>query len=332
MEDHTLPPCSARRSFSLVGFSFTVLIAVSLVAQLTLGLVPRWIGCEFLEQESWWIWVTAAAPMYLFAFPAAILMLRILPGQAPERQKLNIGQFLTLIPISFCLMYAGNMVGTLLSGFLSGGEAQNAIAEYAMDQSPLKILVMVILAPLFEELVYRKLLIDRTARYGEKISVLMSGLLFGLLHQNLFQFFYAFALGSLFAYVYVRTGRIRYTVILHALINFLGSVAAPAVVSMLSSDAMTSLMSELEAGKMTVETLTEAAPGMIFVLLYPTALLGVSIWGLVLLILKSRQLVWKQAELQLPRGQALKAALLNAGVIVYTVICLVMTVLALFYT
>jgi membrane protease YdiL (CAAX protease family) len=326
MEDTILKLRSARRSYSIAGFSFVVLIVVALLAQVGLLVLPRLPGLEFLEETSWWIWVCASAPMYLVAFPVCVLMLHILPGQEPERHELTGKQFLTLIPISFCLMYAGNLVGTVLSMVLSGGQAENAIADFAMDNSPLKILVMVILAPVLEELICRKLLIDRTVRYGEKVSVLMSGLIFGLLHQNLFQFFYAFALGCLFAYVYVRTGKIRYTMILHAIVNFLGSVVAPAILSVVDMDAL----ERLEGGEFTMELLSEVLPGFMLLMAYSTVLMGLSVFGLVLLILKARRLTWKETEQQVPGKKGLKAALVNAGMIVYGLICLVMIVLALF--
>lgn len=326
MEESVLQLGSVRKSFSVVGYAFTLLIAVATVVQLTFLLVPEVLGWDALTERSWWTWVCASAPMYLFAFPACFLMLRILPGQAPEQHRLTLKQFLTLIPICFCVMYAGNLIGTFLSMFLSGGNAVNALNDYAMDDSPLKILVMVILAPLLEELICRKILIDRTIRYGEKLSVLMSGLIFGLLHQNLFQFFYAFALGSLFAYVYIRTGRIRYTVILHAVINFLGAVVAPAVISFVNMDAI----NELAAGNFSMELLAAVLPGYLVLMTYGTILLGLSIFGLILLILKRRQLIWKEAEGQLPGKPALKGALLNVGMIIYVLVCLVMIVLALF--
>ena len=154
----------------------------------------------------------------------------------------------------------------------------------------------------------------------------MSGLIFGLLHQNLYQFFYAFALGSLFAYVYIRTGRIRYTIILHGIVNFLGSVVAPAIVSLVDMEAV----NELSAGNFSMELLMDILPGYSVLMLYSMALMGVSVLGLVLLIIKARRLVWKEAEQQLPRKMALKAAFLNVGMIIYILICLAMIVLALF--
>lgn len=316
----------ARRSFSVLGFSFVVLIAVALITQALVLLIPELLQWNWLTEQSWWTWVSAFAPMYLFAFPASFLFLRLLPGKAPEERCLTLKQFLTLIPICFCLMYVGNLVGTFLSLVLSGGQAENAIESFAMDQSPLKILVMVILAPLLEELLCRKLLIDGTVRYGEKLSVLISGLLFGLLHQNLFQFFYAFALGCLFAYVYIRTGQIRYTVILHAVVNFVGAVVGPAVLSLVDMD----IAEKLAGGNASVEQLVEAVPGFLILMVYSMSMVGMAVFGLVLLIIKARHLIWKESAEQLPGKTALKVALLNAGMIINVLICLAMTVLSLF--
>lgn len=315
-----------KRSFSIVGFGFSVLLAVALAAQFAFLYIPPLLGWDALIQKPWWTWVSSSAPMYLFAFPACILFLQFLPGKAPESHVLTKKQFFTLLPMCFCLMYAGNLVGTLLSFLLSGGQAVNELNSYAMDQHPLKIVVMVILAPVLEELLCRKILIDRTARYGEKISVLMSGLIFGLLHGNLFQFFYAFALGCLFAYVYIRTGRIRYTMIFHAIVNFMGAVVAPAVLNLLPTD----IIPDLQAGNVMLPELVTALFKYMLVAAYSTTLMGLSVFGLVLLILKRRQLIWKEAEQQVPGKQALKAALLNVGMIVYLVFCLAMIVLALF--
>ena len=326
MEDMSIRLRMVRRSFSVAGFSFSLLTAVAILAELAFLLVPKWLGWDFLTEQPWWIWVRAAVPMYLFAFPACGLLLHILPGKSPEVQSLTAKQFFTLIPICFCLMYGGNLLGTLLSLLLSGGKAVNVLESYAMDQSFLKVLVMVVLAPLLEELIFRKLLLDRTARYGEKLGVLMSGLLFGLQHQNLYQFFYAFALGCLFAYVYIRTGRVRYTVIFHAIVNFVGGVIAPVAVSVMYSEAMINLNPE----KVTAEELLAVLPGVLLMTVYAMSLLGISVFGLVLLIIKIRKLSWKEADRQLPGKPALKAALLNVGMIVYTLICLGMIVLALF--
>ena len=77
-----------------------------------------------------------------------------------------------------------------------------------------------------EEIFYRKLVIDRLRRYGELFAVIASGILFGLIHGNFSQFFYAAMIGIVFGIVYLRTGRIRYTIGLHMAINLVGGVYA----------------------------------------------------------------------------------------------------------
>ena len=70
-------------------------------------------------------------------------------------------------------------------------------------------------------------------------SILLSGLLFGLFHGNLFQFFYAAAVGMILAYVYTRTGRYLWCVAMHAIINLMGSIVIPALAALLPADLIT---------------------------------------------------------------------------------------------
>lgn len=325
MEERNYDLKQPRHDFSLVGFAFIAMMAVELFAQVVvLSLEPLIFGQA--EAPDWWIWVLTSVPLYALAIPVYALLMKLgLPAEAPQRQKLSWKEMLMLFPICCCLMYAGNLVGTWLSLLLSGGQAVNEVAELAMDQSPLKVLVMVILAPLMEELVCRKLLLDRIGRYGEKLAVLVSGIIFGLLHQNLYQFFYAFALGSVFAYIYLRTGKLRYSVIFHAIINFMGSVVAPFVTSLISEEAL----DQLASGEMSMEAMAEVLPGYLALSLYSLLLMGLSILGLVLLVIKFRSATWKPTAHQLPQKLGLKAAFVNAGMILYTLICLGLMVLSL---
>ena len=49
-------------------------------------------------------------------------------------------------------------------------------------------LYMVICAPILEEYIFRKLIVDRTVKYGQGVAIVLSGLMFGLFHGNLNQF------------------------------------------------------------------------------------------------------------------------------------------------
>ena len=330
MDELTCDLSQAKKTFSRIGLAFSTILLVTTVLQILWFWLPVAIGGEHnkLSASSWWTWLGTMVPMYLVAVPLGLLIMRGLPTRTPEDHKLSGKVFLEFLPMCFCLMFAGNLIGTFLSMGLSGGAAENAVAELAMDNSFLKVLMMVILAPLLEEYICRKQIIDRTRQYGEKISVFLSALIFGLLHQNLFQFFYAFALGLLFGFVYIRTGRLRYTILLHGIINFMGGVVAPWIVSTVDLDALVILDPNASIAEFTA-WYKEILSGLGLLMVYSTILLGLAITGLVLLIKRFKSMYWTEAEAQLPRGTAAKTVYWNVGMVLYAVLCFASMILAL---
>ena len=141
-----------KKLFSRIGLALCVIFLVSTVMQAVwfygFGQLPG-IG-SWLTESSWGMWLGTFAPMYLIGVPIGLLILKGSPGQAPEENKLGCGDFFVFLLISFFLMYAGNFIGNTLSAILSGGQAENGLLEYALDTNPLKVLVMVVLAPLIE--------------------------------------------------------------------------------------------------------------------------------------------------------------------------------------
>ena len=326
MNEETYDLTQAKKAFSRIGWAMCAVLVVATVVQMIWVLVPMLLFEEdsWMLSSTWSLWLATIVPLYCVAIPVGLLILKKLPAQPPQQSKMGMKDFLVMLCISFCLMYAGNFVGTALSSLLSGGTAENAVEEIAMDTNPLKILVVVILAPLLEEFICRKQIIDRTRRYGEKTAVLLSAVVFGLLHQNLFQFFYAFALGLVFGYIYIRMGRLRYSVLLHMIINFMGAVVAPWVLSVMSEAEIAAMDPGLPA-QMYIETTLGMLAGMAYTML----LLGMAIAGLVLLIKKRKKLLWKQSVDQLPAGSEGKTVYGNAGMVLYILLCVVSFALAL---
>jgi membrane protease YdiL (CAAX protease family) len=330
MNEDTYDLTQAKKAFSRIGWAMCAILVVATVVQLLWILVPMWLfeDSDWMMSSTWSIWLGTIVPLYGIAMPVGLLILKKLPAQSPAKSKMGAKDFLIMLLISFCLMYAGNMVGTALSSLLSGGTAENTTAELASDTNPLKVLVVVILAPLLEEFICRKQIIDRTRQYGEKTAVLLSAMVFGLFHQNLFQFFYAFALGLVFGYIYIRMGRLRYTVLLHMIINFMGSVVAPWVVSIMGDDKIAAM--DPNASPEAWEALyNETLPGRLVGMVYVMLMMGMAIAGLVLLIQRRKKLLWKKSAAQLPAGTAGKTVYLNAGMVVYALLCLVSFFLAL---
>ena len=247
------------------------------------------------------------------------------PCEQQDTRKLSGKNFFIFMLMCFPLMYGGNLIGTLLSTLLSGGTATNGLFQYVFDESPLKLIVIVLLAPMLEEFLFRKQLIDRCAKYGEKTAILFSALSFGLFHMNLYQFFYAFGLGLVFGYVYTRTRRLRYSVIMHMVINFLGSVLAPFLLSRMGTDTFM----QVAAGQMDDAALLALLPNMAGFLLYAMALLGLSIAGLVVLISKAPKLVFLPASEELSQKDRFKAVYCNVGTILFALFCIAFIIFSL---
>ncbi len=78
----------------------------------------------------------------------------------------------------------------------------------------------------FEEWLYRKLFCRELSLHGGVFAAISSALLFGLAHFSFYTFPYAFICGLVLAFVYLKTGSVKYTVAVHFANNLLGYVCA----------------------------------------------------------------------------------------------------------
>lgn len=315
----------AKKDYSRFSIALLAIAAIAAVLQLALGFLLGAFQLDtILDDIEIMRWILTLAPMYLVAVPIGLILMKKIPVEARQKEKLTFGRFMVLMLICMPIMYGGNIIGNMLSSLLSGGTAENALLDYIMGNPIYAFIFTVLLTPFIEELIFRKQVIDRLGKYGEKTAIFFSALSFGLFHTNLFQFFYAFGLGLIFAYVYTRTRMLRYSVIMHMIINFMGSVIAPALLNMLDLELLAS------ADTATPEQIMQMLPGLLAYLGYLFLLLGSSIAGLVLLIIRWKKRQFLLASQELPAGTVGKTVYGNVGMILFTVFCLAMTILALF--
>ena len=172
--------------------------------------------------------ILSAICNYILPFPIFYWLIKKIPTETFETRNVNAKTFIIYIGIAYTLMWIGNIIGLIITTLLSGiiqtqiaNPVQNLISS---SEIWFNLFIISILAPVFEEIFFRKILIDRTIKHGVKLSILLSAVIFALFHGNLNQFFYAFLIGGFFAYVYIKTGKITYTISLHVIINLMGSV------------------------------------------------------------------------------------------------------------
>lgn len=181
---------------------------------------------------------------YVLPLPILLYLMGKIDAEKLEKHSISLKTLLKYLCISFTLMLFGNIIGMLVTSLLGvamQSEITNPVENLISNSDIMLNLILIsIIGPIFEEFVFRKLLIDRTIRYGAAVSILLSATIFGFIHGNLNQFFYAFFLGGFFAYVYIKTGKIIYPIILHISINLLGSVASQFIVESANAIAQAS--------------------------------------------------------------------------------------------
>lgn len=82
-----------------------------------------------------------------------------------------------------------------------------------------------IIAPLCEEIIYRKLMLDPLRKYSDSAAALISSLFFALSHFNFSQFLYSFGFGFFLAVIAIRSGSIVPSLICHIINNIIAVIS-----------------------------------------------------------------------------------------------------------
>lgn len=200
---------------------------------------------QFYLKNTWIQYPVIFICVNCIGFPLAYLLFKKVEKTEIEKKKLKFGWLIVLLFISFGITMVGNFLGmavnaVILLPFGINPTAGNALTNLMGSSNPINIILGIIVAgigaPIFEELIFRKLLIDHSLKYGAGASILLSGLFFGLYHGNFGQFFYAFILGVIFSYVYINTGNIKNTIMLHMGINLYSTAILIPSMSLIKPD------------------------------------------------------------------------------------------------
>lgn len=269
------------------------------------------------------LYLSNFVPMYLIAFPVYLLLSKSLPASAPEQGlKMKPHHFLLAFLAAEGLAITGNLVGVIINVILTLASGVQTASTFLQDgilgeYSYLLIFFAVFCAPVVEEMLFRKILIDRIRKYGNGVAVLVSGILFGLFHGNFSQFFYAALLGFFFAYIYIRTGKIIYTIIMHMMLNTWGSFVPLLFLQNLDTSKLMDALAQQDLSKLT-GMLSDLVPFFGFT----AATYSIAIAGIVLLILNKDKFKLPPAEKPVPKEKRLKTAFLNLGALLFFAGCI----------
>ncbi len=296
----------AKKAYTVIGFGLLIFILAANSLGGSIGNVIANIVAanghkDILDiyESITFITITNIIGSYLIAFPLFVLVSRF-ANDSVSKIKGNItkGQYLRALCIIFPVDIGLGYLSNMLASVISGGQANNDLIDNLLTgESILTIIMVAVLAPIFEELIFRKIIIDRTRKYGEVVAIVYSALAFGIFHCNLYQIFYAFALGLIFGYVYIKTGNVVLTIIMHMAINGTSSIFYP------------------------------LAPEAYKVFFIVMCVLGVV--SIIYTLIK-RDVRIERAENEVPSKELTKVALLNSGSILFAIVCALIAAYVLF--
>ncbi len=331
----------ARKTFSRLFLALSVYTlvanAIVLLAQLfVIFLFPK--HAVAVLDNPYFSFGLQVLAMYIIAFPIYYLMTRKLlknKGSSPTlntenaRKGIGGGELICLFFISYASMIVGSLISGLIVELLSGGlgaSSENELSDF-LSGAPiwLVVLVAVIIGPIIEELIFRKIFIDATECFGAKAAILVSGISFGVFHGNLHQMIYASVLGIIFGYIYVKTGKIIYTVCLHILLNFLGTV--PTLLLGDALDRISNMPPDMTSGEAFSYLGDIIKLYGLVVMQYGLAITGVVIF--IVCLVKKLFRVPKTTEFHLAKSIYTKSLFLNVGAILFILVCIAQIILSL---
>ena len=169
--------------------------------------------------------------MYLASFMVPVaFFVRFSKGKRREPMRLS----LKLTPDTPFLIFGS--IGIILAAAFVNSLAMQPLLPPDFDYSEItlptdysenyKVVVQLILTALVpgvcEEFLFRGMVLSSLMPYGKTGAIVVSSLFFGLMHQNPFQMFYATVAGVVLALLYIYTGSIWCSTLVHVCNNAFG--------------------------------------------------------------------------------------------------------------
>lgn len=206
-------------------FSFVTVLIPTIISMLNNNLSTNISGISFLEDTTF-IMLESGLVSLISVFGVAFiysLLSKMDLGKTYPTQKL--GFKLTFLLSSFGLSIAmiANYVSNMTAGvFNLFGIDINIDIDYKCDNLLEVILFytsVALLPALAEEFAFRGVILKIMRKHSDSLAVIVSGVMFGLMHGNFTQIPFALVVGLILAYITVKTNSLIPAMIIHFLNN-----------------------------------------------------------------------------------------------------------------
>lgn len=218
-----------------VDFFAGILLIIGLFIGMSLSFaVGQGLSALFSEDVQYLGWYNALA--YLITFTIPVLFFDFLVVRKGGK-KLGFDWsskpfriYLLIFPMMFGMMMIADYTTQLIptTGDLLGPLYKMYTEQFAkLMQDPVSLILMtVILAPVLEEILFRGILMKGMINNGMKpiTAIILSAIIFGVVHFNPWQFAGALLLGLVLGLVYYKTKSLLMPVLLHAFNNLVSAM------------------------------------------------------------------------------------------------------------
>ncbi len=202
------------------GILYSAVCVVPIVLSTVVILLLSAAGIEAKAEANWYRYLSFFLPQLSFAL-SLIVMFRV---RKPQTKPTFYGKVKTNFWAIALLLSIGTLFGLsqlntwFVKALESIGLKQDAVVVptmYGWGEYLLSLFVIAVLPAVLEETVFRGIMLGGLREGGTVVSVLLSGALFSLFHQNPAQTPYQFVCGCLFALLALRSGSILVPVCMH---------------------------------------------------------------------------------------------------------------------
>lgn len=319
-----------KKIVAKIGWKYALFLVATILFQMLYGmLIP-----ERFVNESWANFLAVIIPMHVLGFGLLLLLTSKMPTVKIEKKKMGFGKFIICVFIGAGICFVGMGVGLAIHSAITlpfniGLDQSSAIGELMMTSDAFwRILTVGICAPIVEEFIFRKLLIDRVAKYGEFVAIMLSGIMFGLFHGNFQQGVFAAGLGMFWAFIYLRTGKVWYTIAMHMVINLTSSVITVYITQWAMQYLAYAEDPDFAFAMMNGDPNAVMAGVSSMVLLAWEGFLAIfAIVGIILFFVNLKKFKLNPAPVAVKKGKLFSESMFNWGMILFWLSCLILFVI-----
>ena len=218
-----------KKTCALIGWSLVIFIVLFNVLSVCATLIS-----EELEEPMRYKWhytltevMNMVAYIASFLIPAAFLRWCLKRRQTFTPPEYSLGRIsptsLLLIPATIGAAIVASYVNTLAMSFFNVSEAYDALVGFEGMYEGYQIVLLYVttaLVPAFvEEFLFRGTILANLLPYGKRGAIIISSVLFGLMHQNPYQIIYTVVAGIILGMAYAKTGSIWLPTVMHFINN-----------------------------------------------------------------------------------------------------------------